>query len=47
MTMIYNGQFRGSIFVVGKTDCGKTYFVQKLGFNNFFEKLKTNSVYLA
>ena len=37
MTMIYDGQFGGNILVVGKTDCGKTYFVQKLGLNNFLE----------
>ena len=38
--MIYDGQFGGNILVVGKTDCGKTYFVQKLSLNNFFGKLK-------
>ena len=36
---IYDGQFRGNILVVGKTGCGKTYFLQKLGLNNFFGKL--------
>ena len=33
---IYDGQFRGNILVVGRTGCGKTYFLQKLGLNNFF-----------
>ena len=33
---ICNGRFHGNILVVGKTACGKTYFLQKLGLNNFF-----------
>ena len=36
MTSIYNGQFYGNILVVGRTDCGKTTFLEKLGLNNFF-----------
>ena len=36
---IYEGQFRGNILVVGKTGCGKTYFLKKLGLNKFFGKL--------
>ena len=36
---IYDGQFRGNILVVGRTGCGKTYFLQKLGLNNFFGKI--------
>ena len=36
MTFIYNGQFRGNILVVGRTGCGKTTFLEKLGLNNFF-----------
>ena len=36
---IYDGRFRGNILVVGKTACGKTDFLQKLGLNNFFGKL--------
>ena len=36
---IYDGQFRGNILVVGKTECGKTYFLQKLRLNKFFGKL--------
>ena len=39
MTSIYNGQFSGKIFVVGKTACGKTTFLEKLGINNFFGNL--------
>ena len=37
--VIYDGQFRGNILVVGKTGCGKTYFLQKLALNKFFGKL--------
>ena len=33
---IYDGQFLGNILVVGKTGCGKTYFLQKLALNKFF-----------
>ena len=36
---IYDGQFCGNILVVGKTGCGKTYFLQKLRLNKFFGKL--------
>ena len=36
MTSIYNGQFSGNILVVGRTGCGKTTFLEKLGLNNFF-----------
>ena len=39
MTSIYNGQFSGNILVVGRTGCGKTTFLEKLGLNNFFGKL--------
>ena len=27
---IFNGKFRGNILVLGRTECGKTSFVQKL-----------------
>ena len=27
---IYDGQFRGNILVLGRTDSGKTYFIQQL-----------------
>ena len=33
---IYDAQFRGNILVVGKTECGKTHFLQKLALNKFF-----------
>ena len=36
---IYDRQFQGNILVVGKTGCGKTYFLQKLALNKFFGKL--------
>ena len=36
---VYDGQFRGNTLVVGKRGCGKTYFLQKLGLNKYFDKL--------
>ena len=36
MSSIYNGQFYGNILAVGRTGCGKTIFLDKLGLNNFF-----------
>ena len=36
---IQDGRFRGNILVVGKTACGKTYFLQKLGLSKLFGKL--------
>ena len=36
MTSIYDGQFYGNVLVVGRTGCGKTTFLEKLGLNNFF-----------
>ena len=36
MTSTYDGQFRGNILVVGRTGCGRTTFLGKLGLNNFF-----------
>ena len=36
MSSIYDGQFYGNILVVGRTGCGKTTFLEKLGLNNFF-----------
>ena len=32
----YNGKFEGNILIVGKTGCGKTTFIQKLGKNKLF-----------
>ena len=40
MTIIYDGRFRGNILVLGRTECGKTSFVQKLALYDFFGKLK-------
>ena len=43
---ICEGQFQRNILTVGKTRCGKTYFVQKLAINNFFvDIVKTEWVY--
>ena len=39
MTSIHDSQFRGNVLVVGKTGCGKTTFLQKLGLYIFFEKI--------
>ena len=36
MSSIYHGQFYGNILIVGRTGCGKTTFLEKLGLNNFF-----------
>ena len=37
---IYDGKFSGNILVLGRTDCGKTSFVQKLALYDFFGNLK-------
>ena len=37
---VYNGKFNSNILIVGKAECGKTYFTQKLAINSFFGKLK-------
>ena len=39
MSYIYNGRFEGNILVVGRAECGKTGFVQKLAVNKFFGEL--------
>ena len=36
MSSIYNRQFLGNILVVGRTNCCKTTFIEKLGLNSFF-----------
>ena len=36
----YDGKFKGNILVLGRTECGKTTFIQNLGINNFFGELK-------
>ena len=30
----------GNVLIIGRTDCGKIYFTQKLAVNKFFGKLK-------
>ena len=37
---VYNGKFNGNILIAGRTECGKTYFTQKLVINTFFGKIK-------
>ena len=37
---IYDGKFSGSILVLGRTECGKTTFVQKLALTKFFYELR-------
>ena len=32
----FDGKFSGNILVVGRTGCGKTTFIQKLGINKLF-----------
>ena len=39
LTSIYDGQFGRNILVVGRTGCGKTTFLEKLGINKFFGNL--------
>ena len=42
MTSSYDGQVGGNILVIGRTSCGKTTFLEKLGINKLFgELLKT------
>ena len=36
MSSIYDGQFSGNILVAGRTGCGKTTFLEKLGLYHFF-----------
>ena len=40
MTYIYDARFKGNILVLGRTECGKTSFVQRLALYYFFGKLK-------
>lgn len=37
---ICNRKFAGNVLVVGQTACRKTFFVQRLGINNFFGTFK-------
>ena len=36
----FDANFEGNILVVGRTDCGKTTFVQNLGKNKMFGEMK-------
>ena len=40
--MIYDGKFSGNVLVLGRTDCGKTSFVQKLALYDFFGEIESN-----
>ena len=40
MNYIYDGKFEGNILLVGRTDFGKTTFVQYLAKNKMFGSLK-------
>ena len=37
---VYNTKFNRNVLIVGRTECGKTYFTQKLAINSFFGKLE-------
>ena len=37
---VYSGKFNGNILIVGRTECGKTTFMQRLALFNFFGDLK-------
>ena len=37
---MYNGKFKGSILIVGRTRCGKTIFVQNVVKNRLFGDIK-------
>ena len=36
----YDAKFEGNILVVGRTECGKTTFIQNMGKNQMFQELK-------
>ena len=38
---VYDSKFTGNILILGRTECGKTTFVQNLAINNFFGELKS------
>ena len=37
---VYDAKFSGNILIVKRTECGKTYFTQRLAINKFFGQLK-------
>ena len=44
---VYDTNFFGNILIVGRTDCGRTFFTQKLAVNIFFGTLKKSNGYLV
>lgn len=36
---MYDAKFQRNVLVAGRTNCGKTFFVQKLAVNDLFRKL--------
>ena len=40
LSYTYDANFFANILIVGRTGCGKTYFIQTLAVNNFFGTLK-------
>lgn len=43
----YDGKCQGNILVVGRTGCGKTTFIQKLGKNKIFGDEITNAFWVS
>ena len=41
---VYDGKFEGNILLMGRTDCIKATFVQKVAVNIFFGKKSRESV---
>ena len=45
MSSVYDGRFSGNVLVAGRTDCGKTIFLEKLAINKFFgDIIKTERI---
>ena len=44
---IYDEKFQGNILVVGRTGCGKTTFIQRLGKNKLFGDEITNVFWVS
>ena len=43
---VNNGKFNWNVLIVGRTECGKTSFTQKLAINTFLANLKKQNGYL-
>ena len=43
----YDGKFNENILVVGRTGCGKTTFIQKLGKNKLFGSELTDAFWVS